>query len=690
MKRDSTRASAGDSVNVGVRRVHDAAVRLDVRLQIDGTRLIARIATDAALPDASYAFYLLKGERRVATRVYAPDAVASFEQVTEAGEYRVRGFVRCALAGRALAATSNPVAFGPYAPALRRVLIASLPAQPTTGDGPIRTDQLYLANTGTRARCRGNAIEYQPRADVVPYVLEFPLDWSVDPYKDRNWSAQLHMWRMVDFMLFAAERRRDFDSLLPFVTVVRDWYRYHVVEQRPSVYAWKDMMVGIRAMKLAFLISQWQHRGIRIDEVTLAMLHDLVQTHLGFLLDLHNVRYSNHTLSDLHGAMALAQVVDRATRATIESFVAAVLPKVLDAQFDGNGVHLENSVGYHSYGIAYLSRLLAARWFDRFGIAAIVERAERVLGWFRLPDGRLAAVGDTDGASPPGSIGRPVFAGRDELFDASGYVIVRDDGGGDLQRAAYLLFMGAYNSKFHKQADDLSVLWYHGEEILCDAGKYAYKTDEMRSYVISRRAHNTVDIDRAPDHRLSGPPYGSAVETVQSCPWGHLILGRVRLETERVTHRRAVLHSLTGWLLVVDRLDGERAHDYVQWSHFAPAIDSFTPAQGGFDTRLASGRRLLIRTIGDGDVTLELVRGILRPRRQGWISQAYRKLEPNNAFGVNRRGAAKATIATLYSVDAACALGWSGPGVLIVTVGMVPRQLRLVLREDGIDVEEIS
>lgn len=533
----------------------------------------------------------------------------------------------------------------------RRVPVAPLQPVPAMPGHVISAAQLYLPASATRSGSRPGAISYRPRADVKAVEIELPLDWTLDPFKDRNWNAQLHMWRLGDYLLLDAEKSRNFKPLRQFTAIMLDWHRYHVVEARKSIYAWQDMMVGIRAMKLAYVLSHWQHGHVRLSASEVAVLHELVETHLGFLLDPAEVRYSNHTLSDLHGALALARVVDAAARARIVAFVAQVFPEVLAAQFDAEGIHRENSIGYHRYGINYLRRLMATGWFDDFGLREVLQKAEQALEWFLLPDGRLAPIGDTDGAAPPENPQPTAFHGSDQAFSRSGYVVLRDDGNGDARKAAYLFFMGAYNSKFHKQSDDLSFLWYFGEDILCDTGKYAYKTDDCAKYALSRRAHNTVEIDQPKGPQLPNSPYGSAVRAVTTFDGGRLIHARVQFEDPRVSHERYCLHSLDGWVVVIDRLEGGANHDYTQWWHLAPRIVETARLANGLDAALPSGRRLAVRHATQRKSTVDLLRGVEKPRRQGWISQAYRQLEPSLALGIRQRGR-DASFATLFAVDA--------------------------------------
>lgn len=602
----------------------------------------------------------------------------------------------------AAARASAPAAAAPAAPAApaaaavpavtgrrRRIPVPPLVGQPAMRGGPIRLAQLYLPNTATRPGSRPGVIAYRPRGDVPPVELELPLDWSIDPFKDRNWNAQLHMWRLGDWELHEGERLKDPARLAFFVRIMLDWHRYHLIEGRDSIYAWQDMMVGIRAMKLAYIISRWQHGRLPLGPDEVGVLHDLVETHLGFLLDPAEVRYSNHTLSDLHGALALARVVDAATRERIEAFVGEIFPKVLDGQFDAEGVHREHSIGYHRYGINYLQRLIDTGWFEAYGLREVVARAEGTLNWFLLPDGRLAPIGDTDGAAPPAAPGPTVFRGRNEVFARSGYVVLRDDGGGSTAAASYLFFMGAYNSRFHKQADCLSVLWYHGEDILCDAGKYAYKTDDNARYAVSRRAHNTVEIDQPVGLQLPPAPYGSAVRAVQAFEGGHAITASVDFANLGVRHERWCVASPEGWLLVIDRLDGQARHDYVQWWHLAPAIQDLSVRSDGLDARLPSGRALAMRCVHERSTPIERLRGAEKPRKQGWISQAYRKLEPNWAIGM-RQTARSAWFATLFAVDApAVTLAADERGATLLLAGgaRAPLRYRVEISPDGCRVQ---
>jgi hypothetical protein len=524
---------------------------------------------------------------------------------------------------------------------------------PLDGSRPVQrilASQLYLINNRRQARLL-DSVTFIPRQDATPFTIVLPLDWGADPFADRNWCGQLHMWRMMDNHILEFEKNQDAAWLRLPIAIMVDWHDYHVTRQRKSKFAWLDMMVGMRAMKLAFLASANAHGVVRFSPAEARACDKLIELHTEFLLDPANLAYSNHTFSDMHGLAALSVVVNYPTRA--RTFFSEVMPRLLASQFDTAGVHLENSPGYQAFGIGCLKRLARSGWFEAHGVSELLRRAQQVDDWFRLPDGRCVPVGDTDGAAMTGYT-KTTFSATRQLIDSSGYVIWRDDGGGQAQQASYLFFMAAFNSRFHKQHDDLSLVWYEGEDILCDAGKYAYKSDEMREYVLSARAHNSIEFDgrNVTDvlSRRTDLVYGSAVRQAESSALGCVITGQVHHRTIDVVHTRYLVHAHKSWTLVIDRVSGQKAHDCVQWFHFSPHLDLTACAPLHYNAVLRSGRTLDVLAAAPGPLGATCVKGQLEPRRQGWISQAYGQLTPCHALGLSQRGQ-DVLFATLLSLD---------------------------------------
>jgi hypothetical protein len=507
----------------------------------------------------------------------------------------------------------------------------------------MRAKQVYLLRNKLQ-KLDAKAIDFFPpgRQDLQPLRLQLPLDWNADPFTDRNWCGQLHMWRMMDNHLLEFDRTSDRSWLQLPIRLMLDWHRFHLVENKPSTFSWMDMMVGLRAMKLAFVLSAHQADRTLLSAREVSAFMDMVDAHLAFLLDPSKVSYSNHTFIDMHGLAALESVMEDDSRSQpIRSFLSEVMPRLIGMQFNKYGVHLENSPGYQKFGIGCLLRLEASGWFKAFGVERIISKAREVDDWFRLPDGRCVPVGDTDGEAMP-SQPRLVIRATNELINNSGYVIYRDDGGQRYESSSYLFVMAAFTSRFHKQSDDLSFVWFEGEDILCDTGKFAYKASEIRGYAQSTRAHNTVEIDReSSGQNFSAHPnmvYGSAVRQASVHEWGVLVSTEVLQPKSKVRHRRHILYRPKHWVLVLDQLSGHREHHFTQWFHLSPHLSCEVAGSGRVTTALRSGRTLSITACGSRPVATNRIRGQLKPVRQGWISQAYGTIKENDALGFSQEG----------------------------------------------------
>ncbi|MBV7486199.1 heparinase II/III family protein [Bordetella sp. BOR01] len=655
---------------------------------VEGQQLISWVTFSShaasALEDFHYAFYFKKDGIRIGLRKYSTANRAVFPLSGE-GSYSVSGFVKHRNSTQCYPSqSSRPMVLSTIR--TEKATARIIPSCPPRPGGPVRYEYLYLLPNQSGFGPSADSIVFKPRPDVDAYEVSFPFQWDMDPFQDENWQAQLHMWRLVDFIIIDAEKSSNMRLLHRLMPVIRDWHRHHIAEMKSARFAWQDMMVGLRAMKLTYIISKWQHGIMSLSSADIDCLDQLVKEHLKFLLNPENVRFNNHTISDLVGLRSLAEVVEPETAGQIEQFVDLMFGRLMANQFTAEGVHKENSTGYQKFTVGYMQKIRRSGWFSKYGLNQALDSAQKVLGWFVMPDGRLAPVGDTSGSAPVKSVKRPWFTSRNEVFSSAGYVVVRDDGGGSMRDSSYFFLMGASHTIAHKQADDLSFIWFHGEEILCDPGKYAYTNDKYRRYVVSRVAHNTVTSSGRGDHRLAAGQYGSAIQAIQSHDWGHCISAALEFEKMGYVHERHCLYSVDGWLLVVDRISAASPGDFAQWSHFAPPITDFVACPNGYDAALPSGRALAIRFAASAPCTSELIRGALAPSVQGWISEGYKRVKPGTVLKIGLNGDQR-TFATLYAIDDPdCAVQLVDPNMLVVSAKHGTLALSVNLGESGCQV----
>ncbi|MBR4442856.1 MAG: heparinase II/III-family protein, partial [Clostridia bacterium] len=89
----------------------------------------------------------------------------------------------------------------------------------------------------------------------------------------------------------------------------------------------------------------------------------------------------------------------------------------------------------------------------------------------------------------------------DVVMPYSGMVILRDSWAADSQWA---FFESAPFGRGHQHEDKLNFLLYaYGRDLLRDTGNFAYDSSDMRKYVLSSRAHNTVLVDGMGQNRRS-------------------------------------------------------------------------------------------------------------------------------------------------------------------------------------------
>jgi len=156
--------------------------------------------------------------------------------------------------------------------------------------------------------------------------------------------------------------------------------------------------------------------------------------------------------------------------------------------FTEEGVHKENSPGYHVFMMHRLEKLvrLKAIGGEVVGVEAkkIQDGAERFLEAITLPDGMLPMVGDTRG----GQKGKQTEIPEGPVvydFSKSGYVVVK---GKYKTKPYYFLMKNCHDSNYHRHDDDLSIyFWLDGEVLLGDGGLGSHnekdgKRIQLRSY----------------------------------------------------------------------------------------------------------------------------------------------------------------------------------------------------------------
>lgn len=325
------------------------------------------------------------------------------------------------------------------------------------------------------------------RANLPPLPLRIPFPWDAGK-SDPNWAAQINMLRMVDPLLALAAQGDD-DCRRTATGLIRDWASANPpigasgsgARDKHSAVAWRDRVTGIRASKIALL-----HDLSPTDDA--ASLRPLLTAHAQRLSTPGFIRHDNHGLSDLHGLRATAQALwdtDATYAAELIAFCNRLVDGLVATQFTKNGFHKENSPGYHALGVRLLTQMAQSGWYTSALLDDCISRITDKDQIFALPSGGLVPVGDTNrttNTSPPSASWRRVN-------DADGYLVASRKG--KPHETFFLMLNAFHHGRMHKHDDINAVFWsVHGQDLLIDAGKYAYVDDPYRRYVESSLAHS--------------------------------------------------------------------------------------------------------------------------------------------------------------------------------------------------------
>lgn len=475
---------------------------------------------------------------------------------------------------------------------------------------------------------------FRPRPDAAPVRLALPVDWDMDPFHDRNWRFQLHAWRMLEPIwneFYGTDWDRLRAELLPWVA---DWHSYHVVRGRLTEFSWYDMAAGIRAQHLALLLKLHGDGLMMLEPLALAMVEQLAVLHVEKLREPGFIAMNNHGLFQLKGLRLLGVVLDgHPCCAGERGFSATLMRRLLEMQFDGFGMHVENSPDYHGFVLRQFAQIRPTLFPEiEEQLSGTLAKAAEILPWFTFPDRTIAPIGDSGGLGGPfGPGARPDFTMKTASgasfvvrdLTASGYAIVRSARTVPREEASMLVVKGQALSGTHAHADHLGfVLFAHGRHLLVDSGKYSYNRDEWRDYFTSDRAHNVVG--------LRGMVFGPQHTTTVGAG-----LHRLAMDGEQVIvegevarrgffrHSRRITYRPTDRIEVLDHIQARPNDAPVAYWHLAPGIDA-EKVRGGVEL-FCNGARLARISVRDAAVSARLVHGAQTPRIQGWVSASYKQ-----------------------------------------------------------------
>ena len=534
--------------------------------------------------------------------------------------------------------------------------------------------------------------------------MKKPPIWADLHNSTRNFRYKMHSWVMLDTLLSADEKSNDDKYLNYAINIAYDWIKNFILQEKNDEFAWYDMAVGQRATKLPYMLFRLIQNNAQKELIFHFIL--ACEIHIVELSQRDRIAvHSNHGLFQIAGLIALVRSLPW-LKISKDSYSIAieVMREMLNDHFADDGLHKEHSPEYHLFMVNHLSSFLQSGWLrDIPELVELVSKVEEAAHWMQNPKMEVIPLGDSKNSLPSldrwHAMSEKLKIGL-KVFHQGGLAIhnTSSDKG-----KSQLVFSAQFHSRQHKHADHLTILYHlNGHPLLVDAGTYTYQYDlPQRIYCESTRAHNTVEIDGLNYSRFRQDSFGSCLEFAEEIGECTIFSGRLhhkhlissfipnnkiqnsdKIKCD-INHTRSIIHYPGRFLAVIDQIDSNESHDYIQWNHLAPhlSIRKYTNSKIGIHNSKEETVCIVLTSDSEANpLDIIEIEGQSHPHLQGWFSHDGRELIPNPVLGFTTFGENKAFV-TVFDFKMA------NTGKPYLRIGSSGNYQRFALTQDGLKVD---
>ena len=545
------------------------------------------------------------------------------------------------------------------------------------------------------------------------------VDWFANPTYNKyaEWTWQLS--RHNEWKILARVYRKTGDEKYAraCADLFESWVKQAVCPEDAEGFqtlCWRTIECGIRmGANWPYVLYSFYRSPAFTDDVLVDWYKSVYE---------HGVRLHDHHMSgnwlimEMNGLAHISILYPEFKKAKEwHAFAFQMLGEELKKQIYPDGFQYELSTGYHDVVINNFQRLIrTARAFEVEVpelFYQILEKAAEIDVKLMMPDGRVPDINDgnwkksakllepklelfpdnpqlqyvvTDGQKGE----EPPY--HSCVLPYSGFMVMRT---GWEKNATWGLLDCAPFGRGHQHEDKLSFLMHaNGKLLLTEGGNYAYDTSKMRDYVLSTRAHNTIQADhmgqnRRRDYsweeedirRKAAMDYGLS----EAVDYAEAVYdeGYGEDADKTISHRRAVyflksVDQTAPFFVTVDRMKADREHTYELLWHMNE------------DWAQLQGRRTVTKnlTIFTAEQTPQwsLIIGQEEPEWQGYVATASIQgcYAPVPTLSQQVKGADRRMVTVLYPAS-----GWGCP---VESVEASPDPEDTVIRlkmKDGSTVE---
>lgn len=347
-------------------------------------------------------------------------------------------------------------------------------------------------------------------------------EWEANPFNNRSWQWALHWFDFNKYLLAFHYKTNNDEVLGKLKELINSWIdRYLYNDNTDFEFIWHDHATALRAEQILLLLHYLKKHNPSWITSNFGFISRLFGTLdvLGKKLEQEDFysKHTNHGLEQVRVLMLLGLTLGNKEWVNISILR---LNDELDFSFTSEGVHKENSPGYHQFVFktflsiieefpSYVLEDLGPKFND------VASKALTFITYVLRPDNNLPIIGDTE-LKPITDSYSNFFSGTVEyesfiyslkqgkrgvapvknniVYPKSGYAIFRNTWGNEknFTDSMHLIFKAGCLSQYHHQQDENNfVLYAFGEDWLIDSGLYNYiNKDPIRYYARRRQAHN--------------------------------------------------------------------------------------------------------------------------------------------------------------------------------------------------------
>jgi len=476
-----------------------------------------------------------------------------------------------------------------------------------------------------------------------PHFCGEDIDWSTNPYPDKEWVWQLNRMSFWDAMAKTYWHTDDEKYAREWCTQVKDWIKKNPRDNQHG-YAWRSIEAGIRGYRWTGLFEHFIDAPSFTPDVLVPFLNSCYD-HEAFLMTKYS-KGSNWALMEAEGLAFIAFTFPEFKDAgKWRSEAVMRLNKEIKNQVYADGHQRELSIDYHMGCIKWflrtyeLARMNGMKDLFPESYIGTIEKMCEVPMKLGYPDGTTAQFGDSWSGMPGKTFadlkswaqmfdrkdflyvateGKEGIAPKENAFalDQSGFYALRS--GWDKNAICFVLKCGP-DGGFHCQPDNGTFeLYAGGRHLMPDAGSYIYSgDDENREWFRQTKVHQTLTLNGvnssyAPKLLLWKPGNDLDVLVVENRSYPTL------------THRRSVFFVDKKFFVIVDDAIGEQAGDVDIHFQLAPGRATIEQNKFSVHTDFNGGWNVLVQATAQKGMKLE--------EEKGQVSFIYTKKEPRPAF----------------------------------------------------------